>query len=595
MIRKVTYLAAGHRRWPWLLMIGLALAVSVVEALGAVLVFGLLGLVTNPSTPIDLPLVGTLKHPFGNDADTAILRGALLVACFFLLRAVILAGMSYVQARVTQSAGARLASKLHESYLTMPYLSYLGKNSSVQIRNINITVPAVVSDVFVLGTRALSETIVVVALGVVLVLTAPLAMTLLIAVLAPGATLMNRYLRPRLEALGREAQEIAAESLRILQESLQGLREIRVHRREAHFCSAFASTTYSLAQSKTKRTFLRSLPAIGLETTVVFFISSFLVITISSDLERERLLPALGMFTYIGFRLKPSLSQIFEGINALRYSRASVDDLYDDLQHSEAWLTPTTEKAPPISFEKSIDIVNVSFTYPEAPRAALNRISLVIPRGASVGFVGSTGCGKSTLLDLIIGLLDPTKGEVIVDGVDIRVAKSSWLSKLGIVPQTPFLLDASIRKNIALGDEEKAIDETLLGEAMSLAQLSDFVSTLPHGLDTLLGERGIRLSGGQRQRIAIARALYRKPEVLILDEGTAALDNKTEARLIASLTERRGTFTLLMVAHRLSTIRRCDIIHVLSEGKLVGSGSFEDLLKENDHFQDLARSFERHI
>lgn len=589
LIRKSLYLAAGDRRWPWFLVILLALGVSGVEAVGAVLIFGLVGLITSPAQPVELPLVGPVRLVDGEGADDIVVTAALVVAGFFIVRALIIIGMMYVQARVTQSAGARLASRLHRGYLDMPYSFLIMTNSSQQIRNVQDTVPRVVADVFVQGTRAASELVVVIVLSLVLVVVSPLAMGLLIVVLMPGLVALNRVLRPRLETLGRQTQDLSRQSVQLLQETLQGLREIRVRGREEQFAGLFASIRHALAQSKYRRSVLHILPSVALETGLVLFITSFLALAVSGGDEARDVLPVLGMFAYVGFRLKPSLNQLVDGANALRYSAAAIEDLHSDLRRGEMWSEAARRPAPPLSFHRTIELRGVSFGYPGSATPALSDIHLTIPRGSAVGFVGETGGGKSTLLDVIVGLLEPDRGTVYVDGVDIRGARATWMQRIGLVSQATFLLDTSIRKNIALGHSDADIDDERVRQVLAMAKLLDFVDTLPDGLETVLGERGVRLSGGQRQRIAIARALYPNPDILVLDEGTAALDNRTEAEVMSALGSLRGTCTLLMVAHRLSTVRDCDVIHVISGGRLVAAGTYDDLARVRSEFKDVAR------
>jgi ABC-type multidrug transport system fused ATPase/permease subunit len=232
----------------------------------------------------------------------------------------------------------------------------------------------------------------------------------------------------------------------------------------------------------------------------------------------------------------------------------------------------------------------VTFRYPESPDDALRHVSLTIERGETIGVVGQTGSGKSTLLDLIVGLLDPSDGEISVNGEPLWKVRKAWLEELAVVSQTVFLLDDTIQNNIALGVGQGAVDYESLSQAVEIAQLEQFIATLPHGLETTVGEHGIKLSGGQRQRIAIARALYRKPSVLVLDEGTSALDGNTEAKVLSALSALGDGMTLLHVAHRMSTVRRCDRLVMIESGGIAGIGSFDELISQNEEFESLTRS-----
>ena len=569
---------------------GLAVAVSGVEAIGAVLIFALIGLLTAPRDPVALPILGDIGGLISSrEPREMLLLTAVIVGIFFLIRACVVVSMAYVQARVTQSAGARLASRLHAGYMSMPYALSLMTNSAEQVRNVQVTVPLIVADGFTQGARAVSELIVVVILGLVLTISSPLAMALLLLVVVPVVLVLNLLVRPRLVSLGREDQDLAEGSVKVLQETLHGLREVRVYRRARHFIAKFATIRDQWARNKARRTVLRSIPATILETSLVLFITAFLMITASSETPIAEALPILGMFAYVGFRLKPSLTQVVDGANSIRAASAAIADLYDDLRRAEEWTEQDEEGEGSFSFEESIEVQDVRFSYPGASTPSLEGINLVIAKGSFVGFVGPTGGGKSTLIDILIGLLEPDAGMVLVDGVNIATAPTAWLERLGVVPQNVFLLDESIRENVALGIPDTDIDEQRLSQSLQLAQLKNFVEGLPERERTRLGERGVRLSGGQRQRIGLARALYGEPDVLILDEGTAALDNRTEADVIGALEQLHGSATLLMVAHRLTTVRRCDVIHVVVDGRIVSSGTYEELETSSEHFKQLTR------
>jgi ATP-binding cassette subfamily C protein len=589
LIRRSLHLAAGGRRWPWLLVVGLAVVVSLIEAAGAVLIFALVSLVSSQQGGLRVPVLGDVRPWLGgDDHNRVVVTAAALVGAFFVVRGCIVVGAAYVQARVTQSAGARLSIRLHEGYMAMPYSTYVRTNSSTHIRNITDTVQRVVTDVFVQGARLLSESVVMVVLAAMLIATSPEAMALLVLVVLPAVLAVNRWGNPRLTRLGVEAQAVAEENLRQLQESLQGLRDIRMLGRESFFVGSFARSRTQLAHNRTARAVLQQIPTATVETAFVLFLALFLAVTAVGGGGTQDVLPVVGMFAYVGLRLKPSLNQAITSVNGLRYSGAAIIDLSEDLQRSASWRVPA-DGGPPVGFEHEIRLDELSFSYADAGRPALTGVSLKIPRGASVGFVGPTGSGKSTLVDLLIGLLEPSHGRVLVDGVDIADRRGAWLQRLGVVPQTIFLVDDTLRRNIALGVSSHEIDEEQVLRAVSLAQLDGFVSRLPEGLDTVLGERGVRVSGGEKQRIGIARALYHQPDVLVLDEGTSALDNKTEAELMRAVEDLRGDYTVVLVAHRLSTVQRCDTVHVLEGGTVVASGTFDDLVATSQHFQRLTR------
>jgi ATP-binding cassette, subfamily B, bacterial PglK len=290
----------------------------------------------------------------------------------------------------------------------------------------------------------------------------------------------------------------------------------------------------------------------------------------------------------VGLRTLPSLQKIVGGLNNIRFAGPAMDHVHRDMRLIDEIERPTDHVE--VTFDETLALEHVSFVYPQTDHPAIADVDVTIRPGEVVGICGPTGGGKTTLTDLIAGILPPTHGRVAVDGTDIQDAIPSWFTKLGVVPQMVFLTDDTLARNIALGVPDEEIDEEALWEAVRLAQLEDFVASLPDGLDSDVGERGVRVSGGQRQRVAIARALYRRPEVLIFDEGTSALDSATEAVLMSSLERLRGTHTILLVAHRLATVRNCDTILYLDQGRVAGAGTFDELCEASPGFRALARN-----
>jgi ATP-binding cassette subfamily C protein len=276
-------------------------------------------------------------------------------------------------------------------------------------------------------------------------------------------------------------------------------------------------------------------------------------------------------------------------VTSLKSGRAAFDIVYDDLMMLDALPVPSPDAMTPLSFRSRIVLDDIGFRYDAVGGDVLTGVDLVIEKGSSVGLVGPSGGGKSTLVDLLVGLLEPTSGSITIDTVDLRGHVAGWQARLGMVPQAVFLTDDTLRRNIAFGVPDDQIDEAAVLDAVRMAELDEFVATLPSGLDTSVAEAGVRLSGGQRQRVVIARALYRKPAVLILDEGTSALDNLTEAQIIETLNQLKGKFTVIAVAHRLSSVRNCDQIVLVENGRITTVGTYEELARTSDEFRRMAR------
>jgi ATP-binding cassette subfamily C protein len=333
---------------------------------------------------------------------------------------------------------------------------------------------------------------------------------------------------------------------------------------------------------------LSSFPRVLLETVFAIFILLFVAIAALGDHLNAETIALLGLFAYVVLRITPSLNRVSLAVNNLRFGGAALDTVVRDL-HSSEEIQRRPAPGPGVTrLTQTIVVDNVSYQYPNHDETVLRDVSLTVRRGESIGLVGSTGAGKTTLVDVILGLLVPTRGRVLVDGRDIADCRADWQRSLGVVSQTVFLLDDSLRRNIAFGLSDDRIDDDKVTKAVEMAQLDEFITSLPDGLDTPVGERGVRLSGGQRQRVAIARALYRRPDVVVFDEGTSALDSLTEAEVMAAVDRLRGDRTLLMVAHRLTTVRRCDKIILLENGKISGIGTYDELLGQSDSFRRMA-------
>ena len=590
LIRKCYDLVGRGKRIKWLALVALALAVTLAEAVGAALIYVLLTLVTDPQSLPDVPILGDPGRFIGDPvSEGLILVVALAIAIFFILRSVLVFGQTYVQQRVAHNAGAQLATRLLAGYLHMPYALHLQRNSAESIRNALQGAQHVITYGVLPAVRMAAESMIVVALLGVLVVVSPVATGLAVVVLGPIVWLMMRSIHPRIKEYGRQAQQAMRDSLQTSHQSLEGIRDVQLLGQQSYFVRDFGRSRRLHARSQYMREALAQVPPVLIETGLVLFIVAFFGVALLWQGEAEALLSVLGLFAYVGLRLQPSLRKIVRDLNNLKYAGAAVEDVHADLTDIMARqrrATAGSEGAMP--FRQRLTFEGVGFSYAGTDTPALAGVNEVIHKGEAVGICGPTGGGKSTLVDLMVGLLEPTSGRVLVDGRDTHDDLSGWQRQLGVVSQAVFLLDGTLKENIALGVRDEEVDGDRLAEAVRMAQLEDFLGTLPHGIDTRVGERGTRLSGGQRQRVAIARALYRQPEVLVFDEGTSALDNETEAELVEAIEGLRGQRTVIMVAHRLTTVRRCDRILVVEAGRITDSGTFEELTRRNRLFADFA-------
>lgn len=592
VLRKCLALLEPGTRRKWLGLVVLALVVSVLEAIAAVFVLVLLSLVTAPHAPLPLPLIGDLREAIPDlDQPRVLAVAASVVAVFFAIRAGIYLAQSYLQNRLAYQAGALLARRLLRGYLATPYVAFLSRNSAEMIRNAHESTVAFASWVLFPGIVLAAEAFVTAVLCVVLFLSTPFVAFVAFSTLGILVAVILRVVQPRLLNSGRQVQDHTTESLKSLQQSLHGLRDIRVLGREKFFEETFYDTRVRLADAYAKRGVLIDAPRVALETSVLLIMTAFLVMQVSRDQEAGASITVLGLFGYASFRILPSVNRIVNNLQSVRFATPLIDSLYADAVAADVIAVPgDTPPSTDLPFTHSIELRGVSFRYPDSTIDAVTDVTLSIAPGESLGVVGRSGSGKSTLLDLILGLLEPTRGEIVIDGRPLTGRVRAWYQRVGVVPQTILLLDDTIRNNIALGRTRSDVDEERVWEAVRIAQLADFITGLPNGLDTMVGERGVKLSGGQRQRLAIARAMYQRPQVLLFDEGTSALDSKTEAEFINALPRVGGALTVISVAHRLTTIRNCHRVLVLRDGRAVGFGTFDELAGSNDEFRALART-----
>lgn len=492
--------------------------------------------------------------------DFMIFLGVCLIVVY-IVKNIYVAMMYDAQYRFTYRNQCRISTKLLDSYLQENYLFHVEHNSAELLRNVNSDV-AVFFQV-VLGMLQLITEISVCLVLVMFLLFMDVLITvgvsILLGVFAIG---FMKIFRTRLKDMGLKSRKYQAEMNKWMLQAMGGIKEIKVMNSEGFFSERYEKSYYLYAESQRKYSLLGILPRPVLEMFCVTGLLVVVVIRLLCGVELDNFVSTLSVFAIAAFRMLPSFNRITNNMNTVLFGRTAVDKIYFDLKQTEKYVNEKREqKEDDIIFRKEILVNNLSFTYPKEKNPVLDKVNLRIPKNKSVAFIGPSGSGKTTLADLILGVLIPQSGKILVDGNDIQSKMNVWHQKLGYIPQSIYIMDDTLRHNVAFGVAEEYIDDVKVWKALEEAQLKEFVETLDKKLDTNIGEGGMRLSGGQRQRIGIARVLYNDPEVLILDEATSALDMETETAVMEAIDSFNGNKTLIIIAHRLSTVKNCDVIY----------------------------------
>ncbi len=478
------------------------------------------------------------------------------------------------------AAQADLVSRLLVGHARAPHLVRLGRNSSETLRTVLGSVDQVMNGIVSSSVSLVSDCAIVAAVVLGLALASPLVALTVSVYFLVIAVIWVRVVRGGLSRRGRIIQELAAERFRFVLQGIAAAKELQLRGRTLFYADeAAARTRRMLAASRGKDVVNGSLRYL-LETALV--VGAALVVVVAGTAGgRDAALPAVGLVLAAAFRLLPALNRVLFLVNQVQYNGPALDFVGREVETycvaDPDALPEDTSPITPIQLEREMRVEDVTFRYPNRTQPALRKVGFSVLRGESVGIVGPTGSGKSTLLDIVLGLLEPGAGRVTVDGVPLEACREGWQRSIGYVPQDVYLVDDTLRANIALGWRGPEIDEEAVMEAVHLAQLDDVVNGLPDGIETAVGERGVRLSGGQRQRVGLARALYVRPTVLVLDEATSNLDTTTEQRIVETLANLHGGLTTIVVAHRLSTVQDCDYIVYLENASVRAIGTFEEV------------------
>ena len=540
------------------------------EILGLGVIMPIIGLLSNPQTIYNYKLTNKIFTTLGHPSNASIIVISMtFLAILYLVKAIYLTYLNWRQSVFSSDFTAHISHKLYSGYMHMPYVNHLERNSAILIRNIQNEV-----SIFTSLTQSiifLSSEISVIG-GVIILLFSlePTGAFLIALFLALAIFLYYTLSKKYISVWGQQRQEHTGVISQNLMQGLGGIKDIKLIGKENYFLEEFKQKNQALSTINSKINTIDQLPRLYLEFVAVASLSGLLIIMVITNKPVDHIIPVLGIFVAAAFRMIPSINKIMYSSQRIVYSMPVLDLLYNEFKTFTQFSVNKQSVSSAIHFQDIISIKSLNFKYHSSQNRTLTDISFDIKKGESIGIIGESGAGKSTLVDILLGLLVPDTGVIYVDNIDINENNlRDWQLNLAYVPQTIYLTDDTLRKNIALGIGENEINDDILQNAIRGAQLTDFVKTLDIGLDTKVGERGVRLSGGQRQRIGIARALYRNTEVLVFDEATSALDNQTEKEVMDAINNLKNTKTLIIIAHRLSTISKCDRVIKLSKGQIV--------------------------
>ena len=555
-----------------------ALVMTIVNSFLEIAALAILLPLTNQLLGGDRKTIELLEliFPDSLSEETRLLAILSVVITIYVLKNAFSLTLVYTQQRLGAAIANRLTRRLFAVYLSRPYAFHLRTNSSILIRNVQENAGALLSYVIIPVLVILTDVSVALAVLSLLLYLEFLGTLATIAVFGIGTWLFLRVSAPITRQWGSIRNQAREQATKVLLEGLGGVKEIKLFGREDVFLAEHARHQVRSQRVTYLFATFQQFPRSVFEVLAFMGMGAMIAVLILAGRPAADAVGVLAVFAAAAFRILPSLSRVTTSFQHLSFGRAMVFSVYDDLIEEPDLTTP--REFPTKTQFNSLTLENVTFVYDAASRPALENLSISIGSGEYVGVIGSSGAGKSTLIDVLLGLLEVSRGKVLLNGQPIKDDIAQWRGIVGYVPQDIYLLDDTIRRNIALDIRDAEIDDESVETALRAAQLWEFVQSLPEGLETETGERGVRLSGGQRQRLGIARALYRRPQVLVFDEATSALDSQTEQEVIEAIEQLRGERTVIVVAHRLSTVRMCDRLYLLESGRVVNSGTYEQVL-----------------
>lgn len=591
MIKKLFYILGKKATRQVIVLFLFMVIASVLEAFSIGLILPFIDLINHAGdvkSKYYLDNLYALIAPSNHERFLIILAVGLL--CVYLFKGLFLLVLTLFQSKFIYNQQADISNNLLHSYLYSPYTFHLQRNTPELLRNLTISMGAIFGSGIIPFMVIMAEVPVILSIAILLFAVQPIVTAIAVVVVGGLTAIFYKFVRTKIGYYGGRVQDTGTRMILWASQSMAGIKEIKILGKESYFLDHFAKYRIENSKVNVYFTVVQKIPRLYLE---VILMGGMLLIMTVIILQRGNLrefMPIIGLFAMASIRILPSVNQIISSMTAMKFGAAAVDDIYGDIkyfrEHTIDVKKPTREKDFDIS--GSIEAKGLSFTYPGSEMPVFKNVTFNINRGCSIAFVGPSGSGKTTLANILLGLLPPSAGDLIINGKNIFQTErfmSSWQHNIGYVPQDTYLINDSLKRNIALGVDDTDINPERIWEVIRHANLEETVRQLPQGLDTNVGEQGIRLSGGQKQRVSIARALYHDPSVIIMDEATSSLDNETESEISRAIEKLRGNKTVIIIAHRLSTIKSCDCLFFLKDGTLIDSGTYEVLIARNADFR----------
>lgn len=562
ILKKFNKLFDKKQKKKVILLFFIMLGGAVFEVAGVSLMLPMVTAIMNPDiiyTNKFAVVVCKIFNLHSHRTFVIICIAALIV--IYAIKNIYLIAENYVQARFVYNHRFYTQKRLLHAYLSRPYEFFLSSKSGEILRTVNNDVV----DSFNLLMTILfffTETIVSTALTVTVFFIDPIMTSCIVAIMAIASAVILKIIKPMLSKKGKELRKHRALANNWLLQSIQGIKEIKVAQKEEFFETNFEESGKKQTSAEKWESVFKETPKMLIELSSVCATLAVIALMIYRGKPLDSLIPSLAAFAMAAIKLLPSANRIVSAANSIAFHGPCIDKLLNNLDGIKDFKENRVNNDEKLSFSKEIQLKDISFTYPNSESKVLDHANMTIPVGKSIGIVGKSGAGKTTTVDIMLGLLEPQEGQILADGKDVKENYSAWLNCIGYIPQSIFMLDGNIRDNVAFGSNP---DDEKVWNALEEAQLADFVRSLPDQLNTEIGEAGIRLSGGQRQRIGIARALYNNPQLLVFDEATSSLDNDTEAAIMESIESLHGKKTIVIIAHRLQTIEKCDLVYTVED------------------------------